>query len=405
MDLNSGKLITRARVVQIPITENIIKAVNAMAAEQGITSFKITNKRGIIYHPADRFAGVDHDPNIDPDYDEEQDDDYTDSDDETAETEPETDLELEDEDYDRIEQEEINDIVADEPPDPTNRVNHDEPPEVETVEDEDEPEEPEPEPEAPEPDEPPPLQPARRSSRLRKTIDDRWTYTHNQTSMVSPRKLKVRFVNAALYQLEDKHNLKREGIKPNGRDIEYEPQMAALIARLIVDINTKATVDELTFAQQFILQKGLREFGEEGYQAALKEIAQLHKRMCFTPIAVQSMTDEERRKAVEALLFSTEKRDKTIKGRMVYNGKPTRDWLSREESSSPTVSLESIFLTSIIDAKEERDVMTTDIPNASIHVHMPDVHDGKARVIMKIAGVLVNSLVELAPETYGPHVV
>ena len=223
--------------------------------------------------------------------------------------------------------------------------------------------------------------------------------------MVSPRKLKVRFVNAALHELEDKHNLKREGIKPNGRDIEYEPQMAALIARLIVDINTRATVDELTFAQQFILQKGLREFGEEGYQAALKEIAQLHKRMCFTPIAVQSMTDEERRKAVEALLFLTEKRDKTIKGRMVYNGKPTREWLSREESASPTVSLESIFLTSIIDAKEERDVMTTDIPNAFIHAQMPDVQDGKARVIMKITGVLVDLLVELAPEVYGPHVV
>ena len=90
---------------------------------------------------------------------------------------------------------------------------------------------------------------------------------------------------------------------------------------------------------------------------------------------------------------------------MVYNGKPTRKWLSHEDSASPTVSLESIFLTSIIDAKEERDVMTADIPNAFIQAHMPPVEDGKARVIMNITGVLVDLLVDIVPEIYGPHVV
>jgi len=43
-----------------------------------------------------------------------------------------------------------------------------------------------------------------------------------------------------------------------------------------------------------------------------------------------------------------------------------REWLSREDSASPTSALESIFLTSIIDAKEERDVMSVDVPNAFI---------------------------------------
>ena len=55
---------------------------------------------------------------------------------------------------------------------------------------------------------------------------------------------------------------------------------------------------------------------------------------------------------MEALMFLTEKKDGTIKGRMVYNGKPTREWLSREDSASPTTALESMFLTSIMDAKE-----------------------------------------------------
>ena len=36
---------------------------------------------------------------------------------------------------------------------------------------------------------------------------------------------------------------------------------------------------------------------------------------------------------------------------------------------------------------------------------MPEVKDGEERVIMKITGVLVDLLVEIAPEVYGPYVV
>ena len=120
---------------------------------------------------------------------------------------------------------------------------------------------------------------------------------------------------------------------------------------------------------------------------------------------IAELTPEERRKAVEALMFLTEKRDGSIKGRMVYNGKPTREWLSREDSASPTAAQESIMLTAIVDAKEGRDVMTADVPNAFIQTKMPDVKDGEERVTMKITGVLVDLLVELAPEVYGPYVV
>jgi hypothetical protein len=48
--------------------------------------------------------------------------------------------------------------------------------------------------------------------------------------------------------------------------------------------------------------------------------------MCFTPLKVKKPS--ERKKAQIALMFLTEKRDKSVKGRMVYNGKPMREWLS-----------------------------------------------------------------------------
>jgi hypothetical protein len=95
-----------------------------------------------------------------------------------------------------------------------------------------------------------------------------------------------------------------------------------VIARVMSNINSKTTVQGASFAQQYIVQRGLKKFGQRGATAATKEMDQLHQRNCFTPIDV---SPEERRKAVDALMFLGEKRDKAIKGRMVYNGKPTRE--------------------------------------------------------------------------------
>jgi hypothetical protein len=104
------------------------------------------------------------------------------------------------------------------------------------------------------------------------------------------------------------------------------------------------------------------------------------------------MTKTEKRKAMESLLFLTEKRDGRIKGRL--------EWLSKDDATAPTASLESIMLTAIIEAKEKRDVMTADIPNAVIQAHMPETKDGEERGIMKITAVLVDLLVEVDTAKY-----
>ena len=58
-----------------------------------------------------------------------------------------------------------------------------------------------------------------------------------------------------------------------------------------------------------------------------------------------------------------------------------------------------------IDAHENRDVMSADVPNAFIQTAMPEVKEGEERVMMKITGVLVGMLVQLDPQLYGPHIV
>eukprot|EP00980_Cylindrotheca_fusiformis_P010264 scaffold2279_cov88-Cylindrotheca_fusiformis.AAC.1 len=189
-------------------------------------------------------------------------------------------------------------------------------------------------------------------------------------------------------------------------EIVYTTSKASVIAHVMTELRGKVMQQGHCFGQQYIMQKGLKVFGEKGKKAATKEMDQLYKRNCFEPVSVKDMKPSEKRKAMEALMFLTEKRDGTIKGRMVYNGKPaTRDWLSREDAASPTASLESVFLTATIDAHEGRDVMTADVPNAFIQTQMPEQKEGEDRVIMKITGVLVDLLVDLDPHTYKNFVV
>ena len=89
---------------------------------------------------------------------------------------------------------------------------------------------------------------------------------------------------------------------------------------------------------------------------------------------------------------------------MAHNGKPTRDWLTKEDTSSPTVGLDSPFFTLVIDAKEKRDVMTADAPNAFTQTALKR-KNGEERTIMKIAGVLVDLSLTESPLEYEPHVV
>jgi len=82
-----------------------------------------------------------------------------------------------------------------------------------------------------------------------------------------------------------------------------------------------------------------------------------------------------------------------------------REWLSREDSPSPTAALKSIILAGGIDAHEERNIMTCNIPDGFMQALVPETKAGDERAMMKIAGVLVDALIGLNPESRGPCVV
>ena len=106
---------------------------------------------------------------------------------------------------------------------------------------------------------------------------------------------------------------------------------------------------------------------------------------------------------MDSLIFLTEKRDGRIKARTCANGSTQRIYTNKEDTASPTAMTESILLTATIEAKENRDIMTVDIPNAFVQTDIDQ--NTKERIMMKIKGPLVDMLVEMDEQTYAAFVV
>ena len=92
-----------------------------------------------------------------------------------------------------------------------------------------------------------------------------------------------------------------------------------------------------------------------------------------------------------------------IKAREVIGGDRQRDYITKEDVSSQTVSAEAVMLTCVIEAQEGRDVAVVDIPNAFAQTVVSD-EDKEHCVIVRIRGPLVDILVSISPEVYGPYV-
>jgi hypothetical protein len=94
-------------------------------------------------------------------------------------------------------------------------------------------------------------------------------------------------------------------------------------------------------------------FIDKAFTAAQSEMKQLHLRDTFKK-HLRELAQTQRHTVLESHMFLKEKRDGKIKGRTVAGGNKQRDYISKEDASSPTVATESVLLSCIIDAEEER---------------------------------------------------
>ncbi len=136
------------------------------------------------------------------------------------------------------------------------------------------------------------------------------------------------------------------------------------------------------------VKAGLRKWGDKARATVLEELMGFTKEKVFTNI--RKPTAAQMEKALHIHCFVIEKRDGRIKARAVADGR-TQTRYSEEETYSPAVRLESLMLNSLIDAFEQRNVVTVDIKGAFLKAKVPD----ELELIVKMGGELAQMMCEL----------
>jgi len=145
---------------------------------------------------------------------------------------------------------------------------------------------------------------------------------------------------------------------------------------------------------QMHASKGIKMFKEKAVAAILKEYKQLNDMSVLGRIDYDSLTEEQKQLALDAVNLIKEKRNGKVKGRTCANGSSQRAYVPREEASSPTISLEALMSLFIIFAYEKRKTAVFDVPGAYLHADMPE---GKF-ALLKITGQFVDIVCEVNPE-------
>ena len=156
--------------------------------------------------------------------------------------------------------------------------------------------------------------------------------------------------------------------------------------------------DMLSFIMaQMSAKAGIKQFGKEGEEAIMLELEQLLYHKVMQGHDAKTLTKQQKQAALKYLMFLKEKRCGKIKGCGCADGWKQRLYKTKDEMSSPMISIESLFLTCLIDAMEERCVMTCDIPGAFMQTDIDEL------IHVKLEGELAELLVCLDP-TYQKFV-
>ena len=126
---------------------------------------------------------------------------------------------------------------------------------------------------------------------------------------------------------------------------------------------------------------------------------QLHDRDVMKPVHKSGLTAEQRREALAYLMFLKRKRCGKIKGRGCADGRKQRAYITKEDSTAPTVSTEAVFLTAVIDAMEGRNVVVLDVPEAFMQADIDEL------VHVRFTGAMVMLLLEIDYDMYKEYVV
>ena len=179
-----------------------------------------------------------------------------------------------------------------------------------------------------------------------------------------------------------------------------EPVLGAMIASKENEVDKSKVMKDYFMkasqsTSQYGFKKGLEVFGDDGKEAAMKELKDnLVGRGCLKMLKPKEVNNTIRKKALSYLMFLKRKCCGKVKGRGCADGRPQREYITKEESSSPTVALYVLMGSCVMDAIDRRKVVTVDIPGAFLQGDWPGKqHPGH----IKFTGIMVELLCEIDP--------
>ena len=131
--------------------------------------------------------------------------------------------------------------------------------------------------------------------------------------------------------------------------------------------------------------------GWNAVTALFKEFAQLHDKQVFKSIKASDLTYEQKNNALHAINLIKDKRNGILKGRTVADGRIQRQWYSKNEITSLTVSNDSLMVLWIVSASERRKLFSWDVVGA---YSLADQDDD---VLVKFTGESANVLFDVDP--------
>ena len=200
------------------------------------------------------------------------------------------------------------------------------------------------------------------------------------------------------YQRKKKH-VQLMHVKKLMSKVREDQHAPSYLQRAVNVIFAQLEEDERKF-KDMPASKGIKMFGERAVAAVIKEFSQLSEgvtpgKPVIQPVDPSTITAEEMKQALEAVNLIKQKRCGKIKMRSCANGSEQWKYMKEGESvASPTLQLEALFLSLIIDVFEGRDVAIFDIPGAYLHAEMPE----DKIVLMRFRGQFVDIMCQVNPE-------
>ena len=172
-------------------------------------------------------------------------------------------------------------------------------------------------------------------------------------------------------------------------------------AYVLGSITSYSNIEASKSTPQYGFNRGLKEFGELGYEATVKELDDNLLGMgAVKMVNPKDVTKNIRYEALNYLMFLKRKRCGKIKARGCADGRPQREYISKDESSSPTVSIYALMTSCLMDAIERRKVATCDIPGAFLQADWPADRD----CYLKFEGAMVSMICDIDP-SYTKNIV